>query len=200
MAPPPVRSLFLQSSEREIGSFAFQPVIEYASDKNQADFLTVCFTGACVASGTAPIQGSFNLFLTANKEISHDFWRCGLQIVFSREPKWKAGTFRVQAGLSGFDHSRIFSFGAHKDELEGEAQTLFILPLKRASVHPPIDSGHVPDTAGVDCEFSPDELPDDLWVGTRSTPPCARRSGRDPGSLPLATSSKSNTILHIKSR
>jgi hypothetical protein len=183
-----VRSLFLQSSEREIGSFAFQPVIEYASDKNQADFLTVCFTGACVASGTAPIQGSFNLFLTANKEISHDFWRCGLQIVFSREPKWKAGTFRVQAGLSGFDHSRIFSFGAHQDEFESEAQTLFLLTVKRASVQPPIDSERVPDTADVGCEFSPDkphELPDDLGVGTRSTPPCARRTGGDAGSSTL---------------
>jgi hypothetical protein len=141
------------------------------------------------------------LFLTVNKQSSDDLWRRGLQIVFSREPKWKAGTeFRVQADEPGFDHSRIFSFGAHKDELEGEAQTLFVLPLKRASVHPPIDSVHVPDTAGVDCEFSPDELPDDLWVGTQSAPPCARSSGRDAGSLPLATSSKSNTILHIKSR
>jgi hypothetical protein len=96
--------------------------MDYASDKNQANLWPVYFTGACAASGAAPIQGSFNLFLTANKESSHDLWRRGLQMVFSRESKWKAGTqFRVQAGGPGFDHSRIFSFGAHKDELDGEA-------------------------------------------------------------------------------
>jgi hypothetical protein len=195
-----VRWLFLQSSEHEVGSFTFQPVIDYASDKNQADFSPVYFTGACAASGAAPIPGSFNLLLTANKESTDDLWRPGLQIVFSREPKSKAGTeFRVQAGQSGFDHRRILSFGAHKDELEGEAQTLFLLPVKRASFHPPIDSVHIPGTADVGCEFHTISPRSCLTISGSGSTMRSKIRARC-GIIDLGTSCKSNTILHIKSR
>jgi hypothetical protein len=50
--------------------------------------------------------------------------------------------------------------------LEGEPQTLFSVTVKLASVHPPIDGAHVPDTADVGGELTADdakELLDNLW-------------------------------------
>jgi hypothetical protein len=105
------------------------------------------------APKAASIQDPSNSLLTADEEGSrgsHDFRRHGLQIVLSHEPKWDAvAEFRVQAGQPGLDYCRIFSFGEHPDQLEGESQTLFGIAVKLTSVHPPIDGAHVPDTADV---------------------------------------------------
>jgi hypothetical protein len=102
------------------------------------------------ALGAASIQDSFNSLLTVNEESSrgsHDLRRHGLQIVFPHEPKWNAVTeFKVQARKPGLDHNGIFSFGEHPDQLEGKPQTLFRITVKLASVHPPINSSHVPNT------------------------------------------------------
>ena len=124
------------------------------------------------ASGAASIQDSFNSLLTFNEESSrgsHDLRRDGLEIVFPHEPKWDAvAEFRVQPGQPGLDHSGIFSFGEHPDQLEGKPQTLFGITVKLASVHPPIDGAHVPDTADVGGELAADEadkLLDDLRDG-----------------------------------
>jgi len=132
------------------------------------------------------IQYPFNSLLTADEEGSrgsHDLRRHGLQILFPHEPKWDpVPEFRVQAGEPGLDHSGIFSFGEHPDELEGKPQTLFGITVEFASVHPPIDGAHVPDAADVGGEFSADEadeLLDDLRDGEaqRFTMRCEIRAG-----------------------
>ena len=110
--------------------------------------------------------------LSADKESSrrpHDLRRHDLQIVFPHQPKRDpVPEFRVQAGEPGLNHSRIFSFGERPDQLEGEPQTLFCITVKLASVHPPIDGAHVPDTADIGGELTAheaDELLDDLRDG-----------------------------------
>jgi hypothetical protein len=55
------------------------------------------------------------------------------------------------------DYSRIFSFGEHPDQLEGKPQTLLGITVKLASVHPPIDGAHVPDTTYLGGELAADE-------------------------------------------
>jgi hypothetical protein len=55
------------------------------------------------------------------------------------------------------DHSGILSFGEHPDQLEGKPQTLFSIAVKLASVHPPIDGAHVPDTADVGSQLAPND-------------------------------------------
>ncbi|MGB6688257.1 MAG: hypothetical protein WBE76_10480 [Terracidiphilus sp.] len=75
------------------------------------------------------------------------------------------------------DYRRIFLFGQHPNQLERKPQTLFGIPVKLTSVHPPIDGTHVPDSADVGGELpadEADELLDDLrdregrWISTSS--------------------------------
>jgi hypothetical protein len=133
----------------------------------------------------ASIQDSFNSLLTADQESSrgsHDLRRDGLEIVFPHEPNRDPITeFRVQAGQPGLDHSGIFFFGEHPDQLEGKPQTLFGIPVKLAPIHPAIDGAHIPDTANAGGELAPDEadkLPDDLRDGEaeRFTMRCKTRA------------------------
>lgn len=119
------------------------------------------------ALGTASIREPFDSLLTAGEESSHRAHdlRCDcLQITFPHEPKWDAvAEFRVQAGQPGLDHGRVFSFGEHPDELEGEPQTLFRITRELASLHPPIDREHIPDTAGVGGEHAANNADDLLY-------------------------------------
>ena len=55
------------------------------------------------------------------------------------------------------DHTGIFSFGEHPDQLEDEPQTLFGITIKLASVHPAIDGTDVPDSADVGGELAADQ-------------------------------------------
>jgi len=78
---------------------------------------------------------------------SHDLRRHGLQAVSPHEPKRDAvSEFRVQTGQPGLDYSRIFLFGEHPVQMEGEPQTLFCVSVEIAPLHPLIDGAHVPDT------------------------------------------------------
>jgi hypothetical protein len=151
-----------------------------------------CLRGKA-ARKAASIQDSFDLLLTANEESPrgpHDLRRHGLKIVFPHEPKWDVVTeFRVQAGQPGLDHSGIFLFGEHSNQLEGERQTLFAITIELASIHLPIDGAHVPDTADVGCELAPDEadeLLDDLRNGKAKRLATHRRRPNGWGRVMLA--------------
>jgi hypothetical protein len=99
--------------------------------------------------------------LTASEESpcgTHDVGRYGLQIIFPQEPKRDPVTeSRVQTRQPGLDHSRIFSFGEHPDQLEGKPQPLFGIPVKLASVHLPVDGAHVLDANDPGGELAADE-------------------------------------------
>jgi hypothetical protein len=96
------------------------------------------------------------------------------------------------------DHTGIFSFGEHPDQLESESQTLFGITIKLASVHPAIDGTHVPDTPYESGELAPDnadKLLDDLRDGEAKR--FAMRwkiSGRDAGTVAIGTSC---TSIHL---
>jgi hypothetical protein len=155
----------------------------------------------------ASIQDPFNSLLAADEEGSrgsHDFRRHGLQILFPHEPKWDpVPEFRVQAGEPGLDHSGIFSFGEHPDELEGKPQTLFSIAVKLTSVYPPIDGAHIPDTADVGGELAADkadELLDDLRDGEAKRFPmgCEIRSRRGNGCHGSSGKTEYTSISHVK--
>jgi hypothetical protein len=164
--------------------------------------------------GKAAPKGRFdsrftNFLLTADEEGSrsaHDLRRHDLEIVFPHEPKRDPVTeFRVQAGQPGLDHSWIFSFGEHPDQLEGKPQSLLGIPVELAPLHPPIDGAHILDSADVGCELAADETNkplDDLrdWEADRFAMRCEIRPRCGDGHHRNLLQTEIYNNYHLKSR
>ena len=121
----------------------------------------LCRHGKAESGRSASIQIHLNSLLTANQEgsrSSHDLRRNGLQIVSLMSRSWEAvAEFGVQAGEPGLDHSGIFSFGEHPDQLEGKPQTLFGITYSSLPFIHRSTAQHVPDTPDVGGELAADE-------------------------------------------